>query len=62
MVRARSLDLLQRAGVPVVEVGPSGYWPFIDRPKEFRRCWRKTSSDRAPAGSLPLPDVVQLMC
>ena len=31
----RSLELLAAAGVPCVEVKPSGHWPFIDRPAAF---------------------------
>jgi len=32
---ASSRRLLAAARVPVVEIAPSGHWPFIDRPREF---------------------------
>jgi pimeloyl-ACP methyl ester carboxylesterase len=32
---ARSLDLLERAGVSVRRVGPAGHWPFVDQPAAF---------------------------
>ena len=31
----RSKELLRDAGVTMAEVGPSGHWPFIDRPGAF---------------------------
>jgi pimeloyl-ACP methyl ester carboxylesterase len=36
-----SLELLTEAGVPVVELTPSGHWPFIDRPDEFAAALRE---------------------
>jgi pimeloyl-ACP methyl ester carboxylesterase len=27
----RSLELLGRAGVPVVAIEPAGHWPFVDQ-------------------------------
>ena len=32
---ARSLELLEEAGVPCTRIAPSGHWPFIDRPGPF---------------------------
>jgi pimeloyl-ACP methyl ester carboxylesterase len=32
---ARSLELLEAAGVPLSLVEPAGHWPFLDRPDEF---------------------------
>jgi pimeloyl-ACP methyl ester carboxylesterase len=32
---ARSLELLERARVPVERVEPAGHWPFLDRPNAF---------------------------
>ena len=34
----RSRDLLDEAGVEVVEIRPAGHWPFVDRPDEFTTC------------------------
>lgn len=33
----RSRALLDRAGVPTVEISPAGHWPFIDQPDAFIR-------------------------
>jgi pimeloyl-ACP methyl ester carboxylesterase len=34
---ARSRELLDREGVPWRAIGPSGHWPFIDRPADVAR-------------------------
>lgn len=31
----RSLDLLERAGVPRIALEPAGHWPFLDQPHAF---------------------------
>lgn len=33
----RSLELLKEAGVPLVRIGDSGHWPFVDQPALFAR-------------------------
>ncbi len=32
---ARSLELVRQAGVPTVEIAPSGHWPHLDQPDAF---------------------------
>jgi pimeloyl-ACP methyl ester carboxylesterase len=31
----RSLELIDMAGVPRIEIGPAGHWPFFDQPDAF---------------------------
>jgi pimeloyl-ACP methyl ester carboxylesterase len=46
----RSLDLLARAGVRTVTVGPAGHWPFIDQPARFADELARVLSTVAVAG------------
>jgi len=32
---ARSIELLEEAGVPLTKISPAGHWPFIDQPDAF---------------------------
>ena len=36
-VPLRTIDLLEQHDVPRAWIEPAGHWPFLDRPREFRR-------------------------
>ena len=44
---ARSRVLLFEAGVPIVDVGPAGHWPFIDAPDAFADAVAAAIADKA---------------